>query len=119
MWSGGIDPIVLYLGTKWKCVISLAHRSLYFLGGKSLWYPLYSRFGGPQGRSGRFSVVENFSPEPYFEPRLLGHPTGSFFTVPTELDRLRKQPLINRNVNFTICVYITNYLHFFTMFLSF
>jgi len=38
------------LGTRWRWVISFTPRPLYRQG-KSPWYPLYRRLGGPQSRS--------------------------------------------------------------------
>ena len=43
--------------------------------GKTL-YPLYSKLGGPQGRSGR---VRKISPQPGFDPRT-GQPVASRYT---------------------------------------
>jgi len=37
--SGGIDPLFLNLGTRWRWVVSFTPRPLY-LQGKSPWYPL-------------------------------------------------------------------------------
>jgi hypothetical protein len=39
-------------------------------------YPLYSRLGGPQGRSGH---VRKISPPPGFDPRIV-HPVASRYT---------------------------------------
>jgi hypothetical protein len=49
--SGGIAPLILDLGIRWRCVVSFTPRSLYPQG-KSPWYPLDRRLGGPQSRSG-------------------------------------------------------------------
>jgi hypothetical protein len=43
---------ILDLGTRLKCVDSFTPRPLYPQG-KSSWYPLDRRLGGPQSRSGR------------------------------------------------------------------
>jgi hypothetical protein len=45
--SGGIAPRLLDLGTRWKWVVSFTHRPRYPQG-KSPWYPLKRRLGGPQ-----------------------------------------------------------------------
>jgi hypothetical protein len=64
--------------------VSFTPRSLYSQG-KNLWYPLDTRLGGPQSRSGRNGEEENFQP-------LLGLETTIFQSVPqrytTELSRL-------------------------------
>jgi hypothetical protein len=57
--SGGIDPRILDLGTRWRWVVSFTPRSLY-LQGKSPLYPLDRRLGGPQMRSGH-GVKEKIS----------------------------------------------------------
>jgi hypothetical protein len=44
----------------------LAPRPGRFTAGKETRYPLYSRLGGPQGRSGRLRKI---SPSPGFGPR--------------------------------------------------
>jgi hypothetical protein len=48
--SGGITPHILALGTRWKLVVSFTPRPLYPQG-KSPWYPLDRRLGGPQNWS--------------------------------------------------------------------
>jgi hypothetical protein len=52
MGSGDVAPRILDLGTRWRGVVSFTPRPLY-LQGKSPWYPLSRRLGGPQGRSER------------------------------------------------------------------
>jgi hypothetical protein len=47
--SGGIATHILYLGTRWRRVASFTTRPLYSQG-KSPWYPLDRRLGGPQSR---------------------------------------------------------------------
>jgi hypothetical protein len=49
--SGGIAPRILYLGTRWRWVVSCTPRLIY-LQGKNPWYPSDRRLGGPQSRSG-------------------------------------------------------------------
>jgi hypothetical protein len=44
--SGGIAPRILDLGTRWRWVVSFTPRPLYHQG-KSRWYPLNKRLGGP------------------------------------------------------------------------
>jgi hypothetical protein len=49
---GGIAPRILDLGTRWRRVVSFTPWPL-CPQGKSPWYPLDRRLGGPQNRSGR------------------------------------------------------------------
>jgi len=49
--SGGIAALILDLSTRWRCVVSFMPWPLYSKG-KSLWYPLDRRLGGPQSQSG-------------------------------------------------------------------
>jgi hypothetical protein len=56
--SGGIAPRILW---PWH-QLRFTPRPLY-LQGKSLWYPLYRRLGGPQSRSGRGGEEKNSQPE--------------------------------------------------------
>jgi hypothetical protein len=49
--SGGMASRILNLGSGWRWVVSFTHRSLYPQG-KSPWYPLDRRLGGPQSQSG-------------------------------------------------------------------
>jgi hypothetical protein len=54
--------------------------------GKSPWYPLGRRLGGPQLRSGRGGEEENSQPLPGLEPSII-QPVIQRYT--TELSRLR------------------------------
>jgi hypothetical protein len=54
--SGCIAPRIVDLGTRWRWVVSFTPRPLYPQG-RSPWYPLDRRLGGPQSRSGRGGVV--------------------------------------------------------------
>jgi hypothetical protein len=65
--SGGIAPRILDLGTRWRRVVSFTPRPLYPQG-KSPWYPLDRRLGGPQSRSGRGGEEKNPQPPPGIEP---------------------------------------------------
>jgi hypothetical protein len=52
-WGRGvIATLILDLGTSCRWVVSFTPRALYTQG-KSPWYPLDRRLGGPQSRSGR------------------------------------------------------------------
>jgi hypothetical protein len=55
------------LGTRWRWVVSFRLRPL-CPQGKSPWYPLDMRLGGPQSRSGRGSEEKNPQPPPGIEP---------------------------------------------------
>jgi hypothetical protein len=63
--SGDIDPCILH--TRWRWVISFTPRPFYTQG-KSPWYPLHSRLGGPQSRSGHGGKEKNSQLLPGFEP---------------------------------------------------
>jgi hypothetical protein len=56
---GGVAPHILDLCTRWKSAVSFTPRPLY-PPGKSPWYPLDRRLGGPQSRSGRCGEEINF-----------------------------------------------------------
>jgi len=58
--SGGIAPSVFHLGPRWRWLVSFTPRPLYPQG-KSPWYPLDRRLGGPQSRSGRDGDEKNFT----------------------------------------------------------
>jgi hypothetical protein len=60
--SVGIASRIFDLGTKWRRVVSFTTRTLYPQG-KSPWYPLDRRLGGPQSRSGH-GVKEKNSKTP-------------------------------------------------------
>jgi hypothetical protein len=82
--SGGTDPLILDLGTRWRWMVSFTPRPLY-LQRKSPWYPLERRLGGPQSRSGRGGEEKNSQPLPGFEPPII-QPVVQRYT--TELSRL-------------------------------
>jgi hypothetical protein len=56
------------LGTIWRCVISFTPRPLYPQG-KSPWYPLDRRLGGPQSRSRSGGEEKNSQPRRESNPR--------------------------------------------------
>jgi hypothetical protein len=66
--SGGIAPLILDLGTRWRWVVSFTPLPLYPQG-KSRRYPLDRRLGGTQSRSGRCDKEEKFLLLPGIEPR--------------------------------------------------
>jgi len=49
--SGGLAPLILNLDIRWKSAVSLTPQALYH-SGRSLWYSLSRRLGGPQTCSG-------------------------------------------------------------------
>jgi hypothetical protein len=59
---------ILYLGTRWRSVVSFTARPLY-LHGRSRRYPLDRRLGGPQSRSGRCGIEKTLFPLPGIEAR--------------------------------------------------
>jgi hypothetical protein len=66
--SGGIAPLILDLGTRWRWVVSFTTWPLYPQG-KSPWYPLDRRLGGPRNRSGRGGKAKKHLLLPGMEPR--------------------------------------------------
>jgi hypothetical protein len=65
---GGIAPLILGLGTRWRRVVSFTPGLLYSKE-KSPSYPLDRRLGRPQSRCGRRSEEKNSQPLPghFFE----------------------------------------------------
>jgi hypothetical protein len=66
--SGGIVPLILRLGTRWRWIVSFTPRPLYPQG-RSSWCPFDRRLGGPQRRSGRGSEKKNSQPLPGLKPQ--------------------------------------------------
>jgi hypothetical protein len=81
--SGGIDPRILDLGTRWRWVVSFMFRPFYTQG-KSPWYLLHRRLVGNQSRSGHSGEEKNSQPLPGLEPPI--QPVAQRYT--TELSRL-------------------------------
>jgi hypothetical protein len=94
--SGGIAPLILGFSTRWRWVVSFTPLSLY-LQGKSPWYPLDRRLGGPQSRSGRGSEEKNSQPLPGLEPSNI-QPVAQRYT--TELTRLPWYNMLSRWIRF-------------------
>jgi hypothetical protein len=67
--SIGTAPLILNLGTKWRCVVNIKFRRV--IPGKEPRYPLKRGLGGPQSWSGRFEEEENLSPLPELEPQIV------------------------------------------------
>jgi len=57
-WSGGIVPVILDLGIRWRWVVSFTPRPLYPQG-KGPWYPLDRRLDGTQSRPGHCVEKKN------------------------------------------------------------
>jgi hypothetical protein len=55
------------LSTRWRWVVNFTSRPLYPQG-KSPWYPLNRRLGGPQSRSGSVDEEKNSQPQSWIEP---------------------------------------------------
>jgi hypothetical protein len=72
LWSGGIAPRILDLGTSWSWVVSFTARPIY-PPGKSPWYSLDRKLGGPQSRSGHGREKVFSLPMSGIEPRLWLH----------------------------------------------
>jgi hypothetical protein len=68
--SDGIAPRILYLGTRWRWVVSFKPRPLYPQG-KRPWYPVNRRLDGPQIRSGLGGEQKNSQPLPRLEPPII------------------------------------------------
>jgi hypothetical protein len=66
----GIAPCILDVGTRWWGVVSFTPQPLYPQG-KSSWYPLDRRLGGPQSRSGDGGEEKNSHPVPGLEPPII------------------------------------------------
>jgi hypothetical protein len=65
--SGGIAPLILDLGTRWRWEVNCMPRPLHPQG-KSPWYPLDRRLRGSQNRSGRAGEEKNSQNPPGIEP---------------------------------------------------
>jgi hypothetical protein len=65
--SGGIAPRILDFGSRWRWLVSFTPQPLYPQG-KSPWYPLRRRLGGPQSRPGQCGEEKNSQPLPRLEP---------------------------------------------------
>jgi hypothetical protein len=72
-------------------VVSFTPRPLYSQG-KSPWYPLDRRLGGPQNRSGRGSEQKNSQSLPELEPPII-QPVAQRYTA--ELSRLLSLKIMN------------------------
>jgi hypothetical protein len=72
------------LGTMWKWVVSFTPQPL-CPQGKSPWYPINRRLGGPQSRSGRGGEEKNSHLPPGLEPPII-QPVAQRNT--TELSRV-------------------------------
>jgi hypothetical protein len=68
--SGGVAPRIINLNTRWKWMVSFTPRPL-CTQGKSPWYPLDRRLGGPQSRSGRGGEEKNSEPLPGLLPTII------------------------------------------------
>jgi hypothetical protein len=65
-----MDPRILDLGTIWRRVLNFTIRPLYPQG-KSPWYALDRRLGGPQSWSGRGGEEKNSQSLPRLEPLII------------------------------------------------
>jgi hypothetical protein len=76
--SGGVTPFILDLGIVGEWSASRFGRLT--PQGKSLWYPLDRRLGGPQSRSGRGGEEKNSQPLPGIEPSII-QPVAQRYTT--------------------------------------
>jgi hypothetical protein len=74
--EGRIAPRLLNCGNRWRWVVSLTPRPLHSQG-KSPWYLLNRRLGGPQSRFGRDGEEKNSQPPPGIEPQNSDRPARS------------------------------------------
>jgi len=88
--SGGIDSLILNLGTRWRRLVSFTARPLYSRG-RSPRYPLDSRLYGPKSRTGCGGEEKNPYPCRKSNP---GRPARSLVTILTEVPRV----FTNKNV---------------------
>jgi hypothetical protein len=77
--SWGYAPRIPDFGTRWRGVISFTLRPFYPQG-KSPWYPLDRRLGGPQSRFGRGGEEKNSQPLPGLEPPIIRPVTQRYNT---------------------------------------
>jgi hypothetical protein len=82
----GSEGRALDLAIRWRWVVSFTPRPLYPQG-RSPWYPLDRKLGGPQSRSGRGGEEKNSQPLPGLEPPII-QPVAQRYT--TEHSRLQK-----------------------------
>jgi hypothetical protein len=83
-WSGGIAPRTRDLGIRWG-EWSVSRPGRFTPKGKSPFYPLTRRLGGPQNKSGRGGEERNSQPLPGVEAPII-QPVVQRYT--TELSRL-------------------------------
>jgi hypothetical protein len=70
-------------------MVSFTPRPLYPQG-KSPWYPLDRRLGGPQSRSGRGGEEKNSQPPPGIETYNSDRPVRSLVAIPTKLSKNKR-----------------------------
>jgi hypothetical protein len=61
------------------------HAPAAYFQGRSLWYPLDRRLGGPQSRSGRGGEEKNSQVRPRLEPPIIQSVAQSYTTEPSRL----------------------------------
>jgi hypothetical protein len=96
--SAGVAPRILDLGTRWRWGFSFTALLLYPQG-KSPWYPLNRRLGGPQSRSWRSGVEENSLPLSGLEHTIIQLEAQRYTTELSRLLNLKRKgevfPLLN------------------------
>ena len=78
--SRGMEPLILNLGTRWKCVVKFTPRR--FIIGKEARYQLNSRLGRPQCQYDVMQKGKNSRSKGVQTPDRLAH---SVVTIPTTL----------------------------------
>jgi hypothetical protein len=79
--SEGIALRILDLGTRWRWVVSFTDRLL-CPQGKSPWYPLDRKLGGPQSRSGCGGEEKTSQPLPGLKPLIIQPVAQSYSIIP-------------------------------------
>ena len=85
--SGGIEPLILNLGTRHRWAVSFIPRPLYLKGNIS-WYPLFRRLGRSQTWSGNFGEEDKILALLGIKPPFPDYPACSLLTILTELIQL-------------------------------
>jgi hypothetical protein len=94
--SGGTNPRIFQLGTRWRWVVSFTPRPLHRQG-KSPWCLLDRRLGGSQSRSGLGGEEKNSQLLPGLEPPIIRPVTHSYTT---ELSQLIDERISDANYEY-------------------
>jgi len=83
--NGGLVPLILNFGTRWKCVVNFVLKPLYPRDNNT-WHPLIRRLGGPQS-SGRFGEQKGLNP--------FGNIHKNAHNINFHYERLKRKPTNN------------------------